>query len=81
MFENPAEKNWMFGANVTDDGRYLLISVRKGSGNKVKVFYKDLIPSMKPTELVGNFDTNTTSSITSAPRPTSRPTATAPTAA
>lgn len=57
VFDNPAEKNWMFGAGVTDDGRYLIISVRKSSGNKVKVFYKDLeAPAMKPTELVGDFD-------------------------
>ena len=32
--ENAAEKNWLFGTKVSDDGRWLIISVGNGSGRK-----------------------------------------------
>ena len=38
----PEEKEWGFGGEVTEDGRYLLISVWKGTGPKNLIFYKDL---------------------------------------
>jgi prolyl oligopeptidase len=34
VYENPAEKEWGFGASVTDDGKNLIIYVWKGSGRK-----------------------------------------------
>jgi prolyl oligopeptidase len=34
VMENPAEKTWGFGAEISDDGRYALINVWKGSGRK-----------------------------------------------
>jgi prolyl oligopeptidase len=57
VFENPAEKTWMFQSTVTDDGRYLVITVRRSSAPKVKVFYQDLTATeMRPSELVGDFE-------------------------
>jgi prolyl oligopeptidase len=34
VFDNPAEKEWGFGAEVSDDGQQLYINVWKGTGNK-----------------------------------------------
>jgi len=34
VLENKEEKQWGFGAEVSDDGRYVLINVWKGSGRK-----------------------------------------------
>ena len=34
VYENKQQKEWGFGASVTDDGKNLLINVRKGSGRK-----------------------------------------------
>ncbi len=42
VFERPDEKTWGFGAGVTDDGRYLLVSVWKGTGNQNLLYYQDL---------------------------------------
>lgn len=28
VFQNPAEPDWIYGVTITEDGRYLLISVR-----------------------------------------------------
>ncbi|MBA3712669.1 MAG: S9 family peptidase [Pyrinomonadaceae bacterium] len=42
IYERPDEKEWGFGGSVTEDGRYLVISVWKGSERKNRVYYKDL---------------------------------------
>jgi prolyl oligopeptidase len=34
IYENPVEKEWGFGASVTDDGKHVIINVWKGSGRK-----------------------------------------------
>ncbi len=34
VYQNPTEKEWGFGASVTDDGRHVIINVWKGSGRK-----------------------------------------------
>ncbi|MCA3003147.1 MAG: prolyl oligopeptidase family serine peptidase [Burkholderiales bacterium] len=34
VYENPVEKEWGFGASVTDDGKHVIINVWKGSGRK-----------------------------------------------
>jgi prolyl oligopeptidase len=48
VFERPDEKTWGFGAWVTEDGRYLLVSVWKGTGNQNLLYYKDLKAKAKP---------------------------------
>ncbi len=34
VYQNPTEKEWGFGASVTDDGKHVIINVWKGSGRK-----------------------------------------------
>ncbi|MGB9109632.1 MAG: prolyl oligopeptidase family serine peptidase [Telluria sp.] len=57
VYDRPDEKEWGFGGNTTDDGRYLLITASKGTAHKYRVFYKDLSrPDSKVMPLIDNFD-------------------------
>jgi prolyl oligopeptidase len=42
VFENKQEKQWGFGATVTDDGRFFIINVWKGSGRKNGLLWQPL---------------------------------------
>lgn len=42
VYERPDEKEWGFSGSVTDDGKYLIISVRKGTDPNNLILYKDL---------------------------------------
>ncbi len=42
VYDNPDEQEWGFLGHVTEDGRYLVIHIRKGSGPKHCVYFKDL---------------------------------------
>jgi prolyl oligopeptidase len=42
VFERPDEKKWGFSPTVTQDGRYLIVSVWKGTGEDSLIFAKDL---------------------------------------
>jgi len=56
IYERPDQKEWGFGGGVTEDGRYLIISVWKGSQPKNMVFYKDLgSPGSPVIELISEF--------------------------
>ncbi|HYV62723.1 MAG TPA: prolyl oligopeptidase family serine peptidase [Bryobacteraceae bacterium] len=39
---------WFVGGQVTEDGRYLLISIQKGSENSNRVYYSDLGDPVRP---------------------------------
>ncbi len=60
IYERPDKKEWMFDANLTEDGRYLMISVSQGTDAKNLVFYQDLtdtegeIKELIP-DFIGNF--------------------------
>jgi prolyl oligopeptidase len=57
VFDRPDHPDWLFGGSVTDDGRYLVISIRRGSASGNMVFYKDLSkPDAKIVELITSFD-------------------------
>lgn len=57
IYERPDQKEWMFGAGVTEDGRYLIISISRGSDPKNLVFYRDLqTPDAPIVELIGEFE-------------------------
>jgi len=57
VYERPDQKEWGFSGRVTDDGRYLIISVRQGTYRKNRVFYKDLQAEKAPVvELLNDFD-------------------------
>jgi prolyl oligopeptidase len=48
---------WSFGADVTDDGRYLVISTRKSSSRRGRISVRDLSePYGMLTDIVDNFD-------------------------
>ncbi|UXH77284.1 prolyl oligopeptidase family serine peptidase [Roseateles amylovorans] len=59
--ENPAEKQWGFGTEVTDDGRVAIINVWKGSGRKNGLMLLPLddkggYAGAKPVPLTLSFD-------------------------
>ena len=57
IYERKDHKDWGFGGSETDDGRYLLISVWKGTARKNLIFYKDLQdPAGRVVELIGEFE-------------------------
>ena len=56
IYERPDQKEWGFGGHVTDDGRYLIIGVSRGTDPKNCVFYLDLAdPQAKVVELLPDF--------------------------
>ncbi|MBW4462674.1 MAG: prolyl oligopeptidase family serine peptidase [Nodosilinea sp. WJT8-NPBG4] len=59
VYERPDEKEWGFGGGVTEDGRYLIISVWKGTDPNNLVFYKDLSnPESPVVELISEFESS-----------------------
>ncbi len=57
VYERPDQKEWSFGAGVTDDGRYLLINVGQGTDPKNRLYYKDLAdPKGEVVKLLDDFD-------------------------
>jgi prolyl oligopeptidase len=42
VFEQPDQKDWLFGGYVTEDGNYLIITVFQGTDVKSRIYYKDL---------------------------------------
>jgi prolyl oligopeptidase len=59
IYHRPDQKEWGFSGNVTEDGRYLIISVWLGTDTKNLVFYKDLTnPNAEVVELINQFEAN-----------------------
>ena len=57
VWEDPEHKEWRADPTVTDDGKYLILTVGKGTDAKYRVLYRPLAdPSAKPVHLVGEFD-------------------------
>src|SRR6202043_2187458 len=57
IYERPDQKEWLFNAEVTEDGRYLVITVQRGTDPKNRIFYKDLVnPNSKVIELLNQAD-------------------------
>ncbi len=57
VYARPDHPDWGYNADVSEDGRWLVITVWKGTDDKYQVFYKDLTePYGMPIELIGNFD-------------------------
>jgi len=42
IYERKDQPDWLFGAQVSDDGRYLVVSVARSTENKNLVLYRDL---------------------------------------
>jgi prolyl oligopeptidase len=61
IYERRDQKEWGFGGSVTDDGRYLIISVWRGTDPKNLVFYRDLAqPDAPVVELIREFEADFT---------------------
>ena len=61
IYHRPDQKEWGFSANVTDDGRYLALSVWHGTDTRNRFFYKDLQENdAKVIELLNDFDADYT---------------------
>ncbi|GIW83566.1 MAG: prolyl endopeptidase [Gemmataceae bacterium] len=58
VYHRPDQPRWGINATVTEDGRYLIISVNDGTtSRKVRIVYKDLQePYGLPIELIDNHD-------------------------
>jgi len=57
IYERRDRKDWGFYGGVSDDGRYLAISVSEGTDTRNRFFYKDLAqPDAKVVELLTDFD-------------------------
>lgn len=59
IYHRQDQKEWGFSGDVTEDGRYLIISVWKGTDPRNLVFYKDLTnPKAEVVELIPEFESN-----------------------
>jgi prolyl oligopeptidase len=59
IYHRSDQKEWMFGAGVTEDGRYLIISIDRGTDPKNLIFYQDLqTPDSPVVELISEFEAN-----------------------
>lgn len=59
IYHRPDRKEWGFSGGVSEDGRYLVISVWLGTDPKNLVFYKDLQDSQgEIIELISEFEAN-----------------------
>lgn len=57
VYERPDQKEWGFSGQVTDDGRYLVIEVWRGTYQENGLFYQDLqVPGAPVVELFNQFD-------------------------
>ncbi|MHB8519386.1 MAG: prolyl oligopeptidase family serine peptidase [Limisphaerales bacterium] len=57
VYERPDQKEWMFDGSVSDDGRYLVITISQGTDRKNRVFYQDLTKAgAQVVELLNDFD-------------------------
>ncbi|MGE0406737.1 MAG: prolyl oligopeptidase family protein [Candidatus Korobacteraceae bacterium] len=57
IYQRSDRKDWNFGGEVTNDGRYLIIDVREGTDERGRVYYKDLgTPDSPVVELLNAFD-------------------------
>ncbi len=60
VYHRPDQKEWGFGGYVTEDGRYLIINVWRGTDPKNLIFYKDLEkPDAAVVELIREFEADT----------------------
>ncbi|MEM9533867.1 MAG: prolyl oligopeptidase family serine peptidase [Pseudomonadota bacterium] len=57
VFGNPEEPEWGFFPSVTEDGRYLVITIWKGTDSRYQIAWQDLTdPEAKPTMLIEGFE-------------------------
>ena len=56
-YYRPEHPEWQYDGEVTDDGRYLVITTHLGTDERYRITVKDLAePGAKPVELIDNFE-------------------------
>ncbi|MEQ9617497.1 MAG: prolyl oligopeptidase family serine peptidase [Phycisphaerales bacterium] len=56
VFHSPEKPEWGYGISVTEDGRYMVLTVWKGTDNKYRILVKDLNqPYGMPYDLIDEF--------------------------
>ncbi len=57
IYGNPEQKEYSFGGEVTEDGRYLIVNVGQGTDVKNRVYFKDLTAkNAQIVKLLDDFD-------------------------
>jgi prolyl oligopeptidase len=57
VYDRPDHKDWGFGGEVTEDGRYLIITASQGTARKNRLYYMDLSrKDAKVVPLLEDFD-------------------------
>src|SRR5256885_14500458 len=57
IYERPDQKERLFNAEVTADGRYIIITVQRGTDPTTRIFYKNLVdPNSNAVELLNKAD-------------------------
>jgi prolyl oligopeptidase len=57
IYSNPKHKMWYYDGSVTEDGRYLIITVQDGSYTRNGIYYKNLRDDKNPVvQLLTGFD-------------------------
>jgi prolyl oligopeptidase len=57
VYKRPDHPDWNFAASVTDDGRYLVITISVGTDDRYRVVRLNLAePGAKPVDIIDNFD-------------------------
>jgi prolyl oligopeptidase len=56
VYARPDQPEWGFGAEVSEDGRYLLLSVWQGTDTRNRFFYKDLQTDQPVVELIPDLE-------------------------
>jgi len=57
VFETPEHDDWLFSADVTEDGRYLVITQSQGTNRETRVFLQDLhVPDAPILPWLDHFD-------------------------
>jgi len=57
VYKEPDHPKWGFSPTVTEDGRYLVIQISKGTDDKYRIKYRDLSePLGMPVDLIETFD-------------------------
>lgn len=57
IYHRPDQKEWGFSGGVSEDGRYLIISVWRGTDPKNLICYQDLtVPNREVIELISEFE-------------------------
>ncbi len=62
VWEDTENKDWRASAAQTDDGRFLVVTIGKGTDDKYRILFKDLFKrdARPPQHLVGEFDADYT---------------------